>query len=134
MIHSRKAHQDLLSVMREFKPAGLTGVFHCFGGSVGKARELLQFSGFCLGIGGTLTFKKSVLPEVLREGVPLSRIVVETDSPYMAPVPVRGTRNEPSNVRYVVEKLAEVYGVSPEEVAKQTTLNAQSIFKRAHLL
>lgn len=131
MIHSRKAQTDLLQILREFRGTELSGVFHCFGGSVGKARELLAFSGFCLGIGGTLTFKKSILPQVLAEGVPLSRIVLETDSPYMAPVPVRGSRNEPANLRHVIARLAEVYGVTEEAIAEQTTLNALRILPRA---
>ena len=103
-------------------------MFHCFTGNEVEARQLLEFDRFVLGIGGVLTFKKSHLPEVLPAVVPLSRIVLETDSPYMAPVPMRGQRNEPAYVRHVITRLAEAYGVSEDNVARQTTENALRIF------
>lgn len=129
MIHSRSAHRELVDIMNRYRSDGLTGVFHCFGGSAEEALELLSFDGFMLGIGGVLTYKKSTLPEVLKQ-VPLQRIVLETDSPYLAPTPHRGTRNESSYVQFVAKKLAEVYGASMEEIVKTTTCNAQSIFPR----
>ena len=128
MIHARKAHRELVSIIERHAKAGLHGVFHCFTGSVEEARELLAFDGFLLGIGGVLTFKNSKLPEVLLEAVPLSRIVLETDSPYMAPVPHRGQRNESAYVVEVAKKLADVYGVTLQEVDRMTTENVQAVF------
>lgn len=128
MIHSRSAHRELVDIVKSHKQDNLTGVFHCFGGTREEAEELLSFDGFVLGIGGVLTYKKSTLPEVLRE-VPLSRIVVETDAPYLAPVPCRGKRNEPSFALHTVKRLAEVYGVSVDEVMKQTNDNVKRVFK-----
>ena len=103
------------------------GVFHCFTGNEHEAAELLQFDKFVLGIGGVSTFKKSHLPEVLPAVVPLDRIVLETDAPYMAPVPKRGERNEPAFVAYVLKRLAEAYGVSEEEVAQKTNENVARV-------
>lgn len=129
MIHSRSAHRELVDIMQAHRQENLTGVFHCFGGTQEEAAELLSFDGFMLGIGGVLTYKKSTLPEVLR-AVPLDRIVVETDAPYLAPVPCRGKRNESSFAIYTVRKLAEVYHASVEEVMNQTNMNVQRVFKR----
>ena len=92
-IHSRSAFDELYSVMESYRSKGLSGVFHCFSGSEEQARKLLTFDGFCLGIGGVVTYRKSVLPAVLAS-VPLERIVLETDTPYLPPVPYRGKRNE----------------------------------------
>ena len=92
-----------------------------------EARELLQFDRFVLGIGGVLTFKKSKLPETLQAVVPLERIVLETDSPYMAPVPMRGQRNEPAFVAHVAQRLAETYGVSISEVIRLTEENCKKV-------
>ena len=128
MIHCRKAQNEMVRLLRRYERDLPGGVFHCFTGNAHEAEELLAFKGFVLGIGGVLTFKKSHLPEVLPAVVPLNRIVVETDSPYMAPVPHRGKRNESSFVTMVVEKLAECYGVSKEHVAEQTTRTACHIF------
>ena len=111
----------------------LTGVFHCFTGTDEEAEQLLSYPGFMLGIGGVSTFRKSTLPEVLSRSVPLSRIVLETDSPYMAPVPNRGKRNESSFVACVAEKLASVYGVSRQEVEDVTTANALKVFKKVSI-
>ena len=104
------------------------GVFHCFTGNEKEAAELLQFDNFVLGIGGVLTFKKSHLPEVLPAAVPLERIVIETDSPYMAPVPMRGKRNESAFALYVLKRLAECYGVSEDDVARVTNANVSRVF------
>ena len=89
---------------------------------------MLQFEGFCLGVGGVLTFKKSHLPEVLPSVVPLDRIVLETDAPYMAPVPIRGKRNEPAYIRHVISRMAEAYNVSEESIGSQTTENVMRVF------
>ena len=129
MIHCRKAQNEMLNILKRYKGDLPGGVFHCFTGNAVEARELLQFDRFVLGIGGVLTFKKSKLPETLVEAVPLERIVVETDAPYMAPVPMRGQRNEPAFVAHVVKKLAEAYGVSEATVDAVTTSNASGIFR-----
>ena len=128
MIHCRKAQNELVTILKKYQNDLPGGVFHCFTGNEVEARQLLEFDRFVLGIGGVLTFKKSHLPEVLPAVVPLSRIVLETDSPYMAPVPMRGQRNEPAYVRHVITRLAEAYGVSEDSVARQTTENALRIF------
>jgi TatD DNase family protein len=128
MIHCRKAQNELVTILKRYKDDLPGGVFHCFTGNTIEAQELLQFDRFVLGIGGVLTFKKSKLPETLLEAVPLERIVLETDAPYMAPVPMRGQRNEPAFVANVMRKLAEVYGVSEETVDEVTTGNVQRIF------
>lgn len=128
MIHSRSAHRELVDMMNKYKNDGLRGVFHCFGGTVDEALELLAFEEFALGIGGVLTYKKSPLPETLLH-VPLERIVLETDSPYLAPVPCRGKRNESSYVQYVAQRLSEIYGVSLELVTHATSCNAMRIFE-----
>ena len=128
MIHCRKAQNELVTILKRYKDDLPGGVFHCFTGNTIEAQELLQFDRFVLGIGGVLTFKKSKLPETLLEAVPLERIVLETDAPYRAPVPMRGQRNEPAFVAHVMRKLAEVYGVSEETVDEVTTGNVQRIF------
>ena len=128
MIHCRKAQNELLYILKRYKDDLPGGVFHCFTGNEIEARELLSFDRFVLGIGGVLTFKKSKLPETLAQAVPLTRIVLETDAPYMAPVPMRGQRNEPAFVAHVCRCLAEVYGVIEEEVNLQTNANAARVF------
>lgn len=128
MIHCRKAQNEMVTILKRYKDDLPGGVFHCFTGNAIEAQELLQFDRFVLGIGGVLTFKKSKLPETLAEVVPLDRIVLETDAPYMAPVPMRGQRNEPAFVAHVMRKLAEVYGVSCEMVDEVTTANVARIF------
>ena len=129
MIHCRKAQNEMVAVMRRYQNELPGGVFHCFTGNEKEAEQLLDFQNFVLGIGGVLTFKKSHLPEVLPASVPLSRIVLETDSPYMAPVPKRGERNESAYVEFVLKRLAEAYGVEDEEVARQTNENVERVFR-----
>ena len=128
MIHCRKAQNEMVSLLKHYKDDLPGGVFHCFTGNEREALELLQFDRFVLGIGGVLTFKKSHLPEVLPQVVPLSRIVLETDSPYMAPVPHRGKRNESAYVVEVARRLAEAYGVSLEEISTVTDANVKRVF------
>lgn len=128
MIHCRKAQNEMVAVMRRYQNELPGGVFHCFTGNEKEAEQLLDFQNFVLGIGGVLTFKKSHLPEVLPASVPLSRIVLETDSPYMAPVPKRGERNESAYVEFVLKRLAEAYGVEDDEVARQTNENVERVF------
>lgn len=128
MIHCRKGQNEMVQLLRRNKNDLPGGVFHCFTGNEHEAEELLQFDRFVLGIGGVLTFKKSHLPEVLPAVVPLDRIVIETDSPYMAPVPMRGQRNESAYVKFVLQRLAEAYGVSEDAVAEATNAAAKRIF------
>ena len=127
MIHCRKAQNEMVAIIKKYQHDLPGGVFHCFTGNEHESEELLQFDRFLLGIGGVSTFKKSHLPEVLPAVVPLNRIVLETDAPYMAPVPKRGERNEPAFVAYVLKRLAEAYGVSEEEVAQKTNENVARV-------
>ena len=127
MIHCRKAQNEMVKILGKYKDQLPGGVFHCFTGNEKEAAELLSFDNFVLGIGGVLTFKKSNLPETLKS-VPLQRIVLETDSPYMAPVPLRGKRNESSLLIHIVTKLAEVYNTTEDEIAIQTNKNVERIF------
>lgn len=128
MIHCRKGQNEIVNMMRRYKNELPGGVFHCFTGNEKEAAELLQFDNFVLGIGGVLTFKKSHLPETLPAAVQLGRIVLETDSPYMAPVPMRGKRNESAYTLHVLKRLAECYGVTEQEVADTTTANVYRVF------
>ena len=127
MIHCRKAQNEMVKILGKYKDQLPGGVFHCFTGNEKEAAELLSFDNFVLGIGGVLTFKKSNLPETLKS-VPLQRIVLETASPYMAPVPLRGKRNESSFLIHIVTKLAEVYNTTEDEIAIQTNKNVERIF------
>ena len=128
MIHCRKAQNEMVAIIKRYAHDLPGGVFHCFTGNVQEAQQLLKFDRFVLGIGGVLTFKKSHLPETLAEVVPLNRIVLETDAPYMAPVPLRGQRNEPAFIRHVITRLAEAYGVAEEEICRQTNANVARVF------
>lgn len=129
MIHSRLAHRQLVTAISEYKGEALSGVFHCFGGSKEEAQELLQFPDFMLGIGGVVTYKNSHLAETLAS-VPLERIVLETDAPYLAPVPYRGKRNESAYVVEVLRKIAHIYNVSEQQAEDITNSNAKRIFQR----
>jgi len=126
VIHSRESMEQSIGVVREHQKGGLRGIFHCFSGDGEAARRIVGL-GFYLGIGGVLTYKNSGLPEAIRD-IPLESLVLETDAPYLSPVPFRGKRNESSYLKYVAHRLAEVKGVSVEEVARVTTQNAQKIF------
>jgi TatD DNase family protein len=126
VIHSRESMMESIGVIREHQKGKLRGIFHCFSGDAAAARAIVDL-GFYLGIGGVLTYKNSGLPEAIRE-IGLEHLVLETDAPYLSPVPFRGKRNESSYLKYVVHKLAEVKGVDVEEAARVTTENAQKIF------
>lgn len=128
MIHCRKAQNEMVAILKKYAKDLSGGIFHCFTGNEQEARQLLEFDRFVLGVGGVLTFKKSHLPEVLPASVPLERIVLETDAPYMAPVPMRGQRNESSYLPHVITRMAEAYGVSKEEICRQTNENVQKVF------
>ncbi|MCM1312151.1 MAG: TatD family hydrolase [Bacteroides sp.] len=128
MIHSRSAHTELVEIMETHRQSNLKGVFHCFTGNAEEAKALLSFEGFMLGIGGAVTFKKSELPTVLSSTVPMSRIVLETDAPYLTPVPYRGKRNESAFIVNTAKKIADIYKCTVEEVAQTTTENAIKVF------
>lgn len=127
IIHSREAFPELYALFSQYKSIPLRGVFHSFTGTADEAKALLEFPGFVLGINGVVTFKKSTLPEALRE-IPLTRLVVETDSPYLAPTPHRGKRNESAYVEHVVAKLAELYQLPTEAIATQLYDNSRRLF------
>lgn len=127
VIHMRKAEPELLEAMDRHRGDGLRGVFHCFGGSRETAERMLRHEGFALGIGGVVTFKNSRLADTLKS-VPLDRIVLETDSPYLAPVPYRGKRNEPAYVLQVATFLSKLYGVLVEEVSEVTNATVRQLF------
>ncbi len=126
VIHTRNAMQETIEVVKAYRSKGIKGIFHCFGGTVENAKEIID-AGFYLGIGGVLTYKKSGLAEVL-EKIDLEHLVLETDAPYLTPVPFRGKRNESSYLKYVVEKLSLIKNVPVEEIASVTTANAEKIF------
>ena len=126
VIHTRNAMQETINMVKEFVPQGIRGIFHCFSGSYESAQEIIK-AGFYLGIGGVLTYKNSGLAEVLKK-IDLKHLVLETDAPYLSPVPFRGKRNESSYLKYIAAKLAEVKGLTIEEVAAATTANAEKIF------
>ena len=126
VIHTRNAMQETIDAVRPFATKGLKGIFHCFGGSFDEAIEIIDMN-FLLGIGGVLTYKKSGLQAVM-EKIDLKHIVLETDAPYLTPVPFRGKRNESAYIKIIAQKLAEIKNVSLEEVAAVTTANAEKIF------
>ncbi len=126
VIHSRKSTWEVIEILRAEKSAKLRGIFHCFGGTVEEAQAIID-CGFHLGIGGVLTFKKSGLDKTM-EAIDLEYIVLETDSPYLAPSPYRGKRNESAYVKLVAEKLACIKKMDISEIARITSENAQKIF------
>lgn len=131
VFHDREASDDLVRIVAEEKaasphPERIRGVFHCFGGPDEHTERVLEL-GFHMGIGGTYTFKNGGVPQNTST-VPMDRIILETDAPYLTPAPFRGKRNEPAYVRLVAEKLAEVRGLSVEEIASVTTANAAALF------
>ena len=126
IIHDREAHADTLSIVREFP--GVTGVFHCFSGSPEMARELLQM-GWYLGFDGPVTYKNARRAPEVAAVTPPERMLIETDSPYMTPVPYRGKRNDSGYVYLVAEKLAAWKGLAPEELARITTENGKRLFR-----
>ena len=126
VIHTRNAMEETIEMVKPFAEKGLTGIFHCFSGDAAVAQRVVEM-GFYLGIGGVITYKKSGLAEAL-ENISLEKLVLETDSPYLTPVPYRGKRNETAYISYVLARLAEIKGLSREETAAITTANAQKIF------
>ena len=129
VIHARESFDEIFEVIDEVNDETLTGVFHCFTGTVEQGKRILDYGGFKMGLGGVLTFKKSGLDAVVKE-LPMDAFVLETDSPYLAPTPFRGKRNESSYVINVAQKLADVYEVKLEYIAEVTTRNAKSLFTK----
>lgn len=126
ILHTRNAMQETIDVIKSYNGKGLKGIFHCFSGTRQNANDIIEL-GFSLGIGGVVTFKNSGLADIVKD-IDLAHIVLETDSPYLTPVPFRGKRNESSYLKYVVNKIAEIKNMTPEEVADITTANAEMIF------
>ncbi len=125
-IHTRNAIAETIGVIKNYSGKGLRGIFHCFSGNKEDAVEIID-AGFYLGIGGVLTYKNAGLAEVIKD-IALEHVVLETDSPYLTPVPFRGKRNESSYLKFIVQKLAQIKNISPEEVSDITTKNAEKIF------
>lgn len=128
IIHSRNSTEEVIEVLKEEKDERLCGIFHCFGGTVEEGRRIIEL-GFYLGIGGVVTFKNAGLDKTVAE-LPLESLVLETDAPYLSPVPYRGKRNETSYLRLIAEKIAAIKGVEFAEVEELTTRNAKNIFGR----
>ncbi len=126
-LHVRKAMDETIAVLEQFDKSDLRGVFHSFSGTIEMSREIARLGDFYYGINGVVTFKNAGIAEVVKE-LPLERLLLETDCPYLTPVPFRGKRNETSYVVYVAQKIAEVKGISVEEVAEATTRNAERLF------
>jgi TatD DNase family protein len=126
VIHTRNAVQETIDVVKKYAGKGLHGIFHCFSGSNQNALDIID-AGFLLGIGGVVTYKNAGVAEAIKK-IDLTHIVLETDSPYLTPVPFRGKRNESSYIKYVVQRLSEIKNISIEEVARITTANAEKIF------
>jgi TatD DNase family protein len=129
VIHARESYNELFSVLDEMHDPRLKGVFHCFTGSAEQARKIMSYGTFMMGIGGVLTYPKSGLAETVK-AIPSEYLVLETDSPFLTPVPYRGKRNESSYIPLILVKLADAKGVPPEELAEVTTANALRMFDR----
>ncbi|TVQ08394.1 MAG: TatD family deoxyribonuclease [Bacteroidetes bacterium] len=127
VIHSRNSVTEIMDVLDQYRGTNLKGVMHCFPGDTQQARWFTDF-GFWLGIGGVVTYKKSAMAEVVKN-TPLDKIILETDAPYLPPVPHRGKRNEPAYIPLIANKIAEIKGISREMVAEETTKAAHSLFK-----
>ncbi|MAV81595.1 MAG: hydrolase TatD [Flavobacteriales bacterium] len=127
VIHCRGAFNEIFEILEKFKSKKMTGIFHCFTGSLDQANKSIEM-GFKLGIGGVVTFKNAGIDKLIKD-IDLENIVLETDSPYLAPVPFRGKRNESFYITYVIKKISEIYNISEKEVAEITTKNSKEIFK-----
>ena len=128
VIHTRNAMQETINMVKPFAAKGLKGIFHCFSGSYESAQQIIDI-GFLLGIGGVVTYKNAGLAEVLTK-INSKHLVLETDAPYLTPVPFRGKRNESSYLQYIVDKLSDIKQVSKDEIAAITTENAEQLFKK----
>lgn len=126
VIHSRNSLQDCINIVKQKQDGNLKGVFHCFSGNADEAKQIIELN-FLMGIGGVITYKNSGLAEVVAD-IDLKHLVLETDAPYLTPVPFRGKRNEPAYLKYVVDKIAALKNISADEVAEITTSNAKKLF------
>ena len=126
-IHCRDSYAEIIDSLKKFKGKNLRGVVHAFSLYPENAKQYLEYGDFYFGLGGVITYKNAKFPERLGE-IPLDRILLETDSPYLTPHPHRGKRNEPTYLVHIAEKIAQIYGVSPEEIKNKTTENAQRLF------
>lgn len=128
VIHAREAFDEIFEIIDELNGDDLTGIFHCFTGTLEQAKHIISYGGFKMGLGGVLTYKKSGLDEVIKN-VDIKHLVLETDSPYLSPTPFRGKRNESSYLLHIAEKLAVTHGISLKKVEEITTKNAAEIFQ-----
>lgn len=128
IVHNREATLQTLEIIREFEGKGVRGVMHAYTGSIETTREIMKYGDWYFGIGGVVTFKKASIGETVKD-IPLDRIILETDSPYLTPVPYRGKRNESAYIPYIAQKIADAKGISLEEVARTTTENAERLFR-----
>ena len=128
VIHARESYDEIFKVLNKCNDENLSGVFHCFTGNLKQAEQIINYGNFKLGIGGVATFKNGGLDKTLK-GIPMEQIVLETDAPYLSPVPFRGKRNKSPYLIYIAEKLSEIYDCKINEIANQTTKNALEIFK-----
>lgn len=126
-IHMRDSFNEIYQIVKEEKTSALNGIFHCFTGTLEESKKIIEL-GFKMGLGGILTFKNAGLAEVVKD-IPMEHLVLETDAPFLSPVPFRGKRNESKYLVQIAEKLAEIKGITLTEVAKVTTANAASVFK-----
>ena len=129
VLHTRESFEDSWNIINEMNDERLRGVFHCFSGDIKDAEKVMELGGFFMGIGGVVTFKKSGLAETVAQ-IPLEYLVLETDSPYLAPTPHRGKRNESSFIPYIANKIAEAKSMNLEDLATATTQNAETLFAR----
>lgn len=127
IIHDRNAHQDIVNVLEEENAKEVGGIMHCFGGDISIAKACLEMN-FHISFGGPVTFKNASLPKEVVKEIPLDRLLIETDAPFLAPHPYRGKRNEPAYVKLVAEKIAELKNITYEELAQKTTENAKKLF------
>ena len=127
VLHTRNAMQETIDIIKTYRGRGLKGIFHCFGGTLQNAKDIIA-QNFYLGIGGVVTYKNSGLAEIIKD-IDLKYLVLETDAPYLTPVPYRGKRNESSYLTYIAQKIAEIKNIAVEEVAEITTRNAIEIFR-----
>ena len=133
VIHARDSMSEILEILDEENSWDLRGVFHCFSGTLEDAQRIMAYGGFKFGIGGVVTFKNATLPEVLKN-IPLKNILLETDAPYLAPVPYRGKRNESAYLTYVADKLSDIYECPVAQIKNATTKNAEELFQLSKYL
>ncbi|HXB12511.1 MAG TPA: TatD family hydrolase, partial [Bacteroidia bacterium] len=127
VIHTRNSFNEVMEIVTDMKDERLKGIFHCFSGTIEDAKRIIELGDFKMGIGGAVTYKNSTIPKVL-EQIPLEYLVLETDSPYLTPVPHRGKRNESAYIYYVADKLSDIYQMSVEKIADITTANSIKVF------